>query len=81
MRCLSLEENLISQKINAGITGRKVKTYDHVKEAIATHLSQLGENLRREGLVTGYVSIYSQSYNDVHLFNLLIPQLMTMAHC
>jgi DNA polymerase V len=56
--CLSIEE--ISPKKSIQVSrsfGQEVTTLESVQESIATHLSRLGEKLRRDGLYTGYVSI------------------------
>ena len=56
--CLSVEEVSPKKSIQVSRSfGQEVTTLEGIQESIATHLSRLGEKLRRDGLYTGYVSI------------------------
>ena len=56
-----------------------VMTLEGIQEAVATHLSRLGEKLRRDKLRTGYVSIYIRSspfkegYTRQDAFKIITP--------
>lgn len=59
LSCLSLEE--ISSKKSIQVSrsfGHEVTTLEDIQESIATHLSRLGEKLRKDNVYTGYVRIY-----------------------
>lgn len=57
--CLSVEEVSPKKSIQVSRSfGQEVTTLEGTQESIATHLSGLGEKLRKDGLLTSYVSIY-----------------------